>query len=72
MEKMASTGPLLFIQTHRDLLTQRVTQPNPYHEANAIMDVFQEKSEEVLEQIANAVVTPDTSTISTLTEQIIF
>ena len=56
-----------FTEAHRDLITNRTLQPNPFHQASAVMEQFQEKTDAILEHVANSTV--DTSTISTLTTQ---
>lgn len=56
-----------FTEAHRDILTNRTVQPNPFHEAHAVIEKFQERTEQILDHVANATV--DTSTISTLTTQ---
>jgi len=48
-------------------IAQRPVQPNPFHQANAVIEQFQERTEAILEHVANSTV--DTSTISTLTTQ---
>ena len=56
-----------FTVAHRDLIAQRSVQPNPFHQANAVIEQFQERTEAILEHVTNSTV--DTSTISTLTTQ---
>jgi len=56
-----------FTVAHRDLIAQRSVQPNPFHQANAVIEKFQEQTDAILEHVANSTV--DTSTISTLTTQ---
>jgi len=56
-----------FTKAHRDMIANRAVQPNPFQQANAVMEDFQEKTEAILEHMANSTI--DTSTISTLTSQ---
>lgn len=56
-----------FTAAHRDLMMQRTVQPNPFQEANATLADFQERTNEIIDQMTNATV--DTTAISTLTNQ---
>lgn len=66
-EKTWETFKQDFTVAHRDMIANKSLQPNPYQQANAVMEQFQERTEAILEQVANSTV--DTTTISTLTTQ---
>ena len=54
-----------FAEVHRDLLAQRAMQTNPYQEANAVIEAFQEQTDKILDKLTQP--TTDATTISTLT-----
>ena len=56
-----------FTKAHRDMIANRSVQPNPFQQAIAVMEEFQEKTDAILEHVANSTI--DTPTISTLTTQ---
>ena len=39
-----------FTQSHRDLLVQRASQPNPFQEVNAALANFQAKTDKIIDQ----------------------
>ena len=56
-----------FTVAHRDMISNKTMQPNPYQQANAVIEQFQERTDAIHEHVANS--TADTSTISTSTMQ---
>ena len=66
-EKTWETFKHNFTTAHRDMLANKLLQPNPYQQANAVIKQFQERMDAILEHVANSTV--DTSTISILTTQ---
>ena len=56
-----------FTVAHRDMISNKTMQPSPYQQANAVIEKFQERTDAILEHVANS--TADTSAICTLTTQ---